>query len=112
MINQPIHPHFRDSSGQSERRLWASILLSIVHDLCAPHRNLRARTDAERWVGRYPSADFREVVSLAGFDPQATWERLSTMAALPFEERIWVRDTATQLRSERLKKHSDEEQAA
>ena len=112
MTDQPMHPLCCDSSGQPERRLWASILLSMVHDLCAPHINFRARQDAERWIGPFPSADFRQVVSLAGLDPQATWDRLSAMAALPFEDRTWVRDNATQVKKERRKTRIVEECAA
>ena len=101
-----------DVISKAERRLWAPVLLSIVHDLCAPHRNFRDRQDAERWVGTYPSSDFREVVSLAGLDPQATWDRMRAMSALPFEDRIWVRDNATQVKSERRKTRNGEELAA
>jgi tetratricopeptide (TPR) repeat protein len=103
MSDQLINPPSYDFSGQPERRLWESILLSMVHDLCAPHKNFSARQNAERWIGSYPSADFRQVVSLAGLDPQATWDRLSAMAALPFEDRTWVRDNATQVKNERRK---------
>ena len=112
MTDQPVHPLCCDGTGHPERRLWASILLSMVHDLCAPHRNFRARQDAERWIGPFPSADFRGVVSLSGLDPQATWDRLSAMAALPFEERTWVRDTATKVKSERRTSRNVEERGA
>lgn len=97
-----------DATSKAERRLWATVLLSIVHDLCAPHRNFRDRQTAERWVGTYPSSDFREVVSLAGLDPQATWDRLNAMAALPCEDRTWVRDNATQVKRERRKTRIEE----
>jgi hypothetical protein len=103
---------FWDRTAQAERRLWASVMYSMVHDLCAPHKNYRARQDAERWVGQYPSADFCEVASLAGLDPQATWDRMSAMAAMPFEERVWVRDTAAQVKSERRKASINDECAA
>lgn len=101
-----------DVTSKAERRLWATVLLSIVHDLCAPHRNFRDRQTAERWVGTYPSSDFREVVSLAGLDPQATWDRMNAMAVLPFEDRIWVRDNATQVKRGRDKTRIDEGLAA
>jgi hypothetical protein len=99
--------NFWDHTAQAERRLWASVMYSMVHDLCSPHKNYRARQDAEGWVGPYPSADFREVASLAGLDPQATWDRMSAMAELPFEERSWVRDSAAQVKSERRKGNID-----
>jgi hypothetical protein len=111
MTDQPMHPLCCDNTGHPERRLWATILLSMVHDLCAPHRNFRARQDAERWVGPFPSADFREVASLAGLEPQATWDRMSALAALPFEDRNWVRDNATQVKKERRRSHNKEERA-
>ena len=101
-----------DPTAQAQRRLWASVLHAIVHDLCAPHRDHRARRDAERWVGEFLSADFREVTTLAGLDPQAAWDKLSKIAALPHADRPWVRDVSVQARAARRKRATQEKAVA
>ena len=88
---------------EGEQVLWAHVLLTQVRDLCARHGEFHARRDAERWVGDYPSVDFRAVVSLAGLDPQAVWERLHAMRALPVDERPWLVDIAHTVDRERRK---------
>ena len=108
MSEQRISQFVFDPTAKAERNLWASVLHSIVHDLCAPHRDFRARRDAERWVGEFLSADFREVTSLAGFDPQAVWDKLSKIAVLPHEDRPWVRDVSVQARAARRKQKNHE----
>ena len=108
-MSEQRHSQFEfDPTAQAQRRLWASVLHSIVHDLCAPHRDYRARQDAERWVGEFLSADFREVTSLAGFDPQAVWDKLSKIAAVPHEDRPWERDVSVQARAARRKQKNHE----
>ena len=104
MSEQRYSQFMFDHSADAERRLWASVLLSIIHDLCAPHRDFRARQDAERWVGEFLSSDFREVTSLAGFDPEAVWKNLSKIGALPHEDRPWIRDFSGQVKNERKNK--------
>ena len=54
-----------------ERRLWASVLLTQVDDLCAG--NPAVRSEAAAWFGR---RDFGEVCHLAGLDPDAVRDRL------------------------------------
>lgn len=106
MSEQRISQFRFDPDANAERDLWASVLHAIIHDLCAPHRNFRARQDAELWIGVFPSSDFREVTSLAGFDPDAVWDHLSKIADLPYEGRPWVRDVSTQVRQVRRKVNS------
>ena len=57
----------------------------MVHDLYIG--SPRERTDAERWVGTYPSADFKEVVTLAGLDPVSVFDRLRAVCLIPHGER-------------------------
>ena len=81
--------HRTDPSGQAELALWQNVLLSVVVDLCAQGgRHKDARITAERWVGNYPSRDFRLVCILAGFEPEAVWPMLRRLAKLPAEERL------------------------
>lgn len=71
-----------------EHQLWATVLLTVVHDLCATSPfNWKEQREAERWVGSFPSRDFREVVSLAGLDPDAVWERLNLICTTPARSR-------------------------
>ena len=112
MSEQRISQFAFDPAARAERNLWGSVLHAIVHDLCAPHRNFREGQDAERWVGAFPSADFCHVVSLAGLDPQAAWDNLSKIAALPHEDRPWVRDVSVQARAARRKQVNQEKASA
>ena len=81
--------HRTDPSGQAELALWQNVLLSVVVDLCAQGgRHKAARITAERWIGDYPSRDFRQVCTLAGFEPEAVWPMLRRLAKLPAEERL------------------------
>lgn len=101
-----------DRTSRAEQKLWATVLHSLVHDICAPHRDPFARRDAERWVGEYPCSDFREVTSLAGFDPDAVWEKLSKIIALPHEDRRWVRDVSVQARADNRSLNKQKKDAA
>lgn len=112
MSQQRISQFAFDPAARAERSLWASVLHAMVHDLCAPHRNFRARQDAERWVGAFPSADFCHVVSLAGFDARAAWDNLSKIAALPHADRPWVRDVSKQAGDGRRKQAIQEKAVA
>ena len=81
--------HRTDPSGQAELALWQNVLLSVVVDLCAQGgRHKFARITAERWIGDYPSRDFRQVCTLAGFEPEAVWPMLRRLAKLHVEERL------------------------
>lgn len=71
--------------AEAERNLWASVLLAMVHDLYVG--SPRERTDAERWVGTFPSADFKLLVSLAGLDPISVFDRLRHVCLIPHDER-------------------------
>ncbi len=71
--------------AHAERSLWVSVLLAMVHDLHVG--NYKDRTDAERWVGTFPTADFTLVVTLAGLEPDSVWERLRHVCAMTTKER-------------------------
>jgi hypothetical protein len=101
MSEQRISQFAFDPTARCERNPWTSVLHAVVHDLCAPHRDVNARRDAERWVGAFPSSDFRVIATLAGFDPDAVWDKLSKVAALSHDRRPWVRDVLVQVRSDR-----------
>jgi|TARA_R100000935_G_scaffold38432_1_gene59648 hypothetical protein len=54
-----------------ERQLWRHVLYAVFFDLeSASEHNFQNRVFAERWVGNYPSRDFRMVCDLAGLDPE------------------------------------------
>lgn len=74
-----------------ERQLWATVLLTMVHDLCSSNSmDWDKQREAERWVGSFPSRDFKIVVSLAGLDPDSVWERLSAICATPARKRKYI----------------------
>ena len=53
-----------------EQGIWRAVLVRMIRDLMSPSYACASdRTDAERWVGAWPSADFRSVCELAGFEP-------------------------------------------
>ncbi len=57
-------------SESPERQLWRHVLYAVFADLESSSEHVRQnRSFARRWVGRYPSKDFRMVCDLAGFDP-------------------------------------------
>jgi hypothetical protein len=57
-------------SKSPERQLWRHVLYAVFSDLESFSEHLREnRSTARRWVGKYPSKDFRMVCDLAGFDP-------------------------------------------
>lgn len=63
-----------------ERRMWAAALWQAVTDLASSSEYARAdREDVVRWIGSYPSRDFRDVCSMAGFDADAVHERLKNL---------------------------------
>lgn len=54
----------------AEQRLWQHVLLAILSDLqSSSDQTVRDQSFARRWVGQYPSRDFRMVCDLAGLDP-------------------------------------------
>ncbi|WP_143155535.1 hypothetical protein [Loktanella atrilutea] len=57
-------------SESPERQLWRHVLYAVFSDLESSSEHVRQnRIFARRWVGKYPSRDFRMVCDLAGFDP-------------------------------------------
>lgn len=58
-------------SESPERQLWRHVLYAVYSDLNLPGENIRQDcSSARRWVGTFPSSDFRMVCDLAGFDPE------------------------------------------
>lgn len=72
--------------------LWRRVLLGVVNDLCGVGVDRAGLQEAERWVGKWISTDFREVCELAGVDPGRTHAELSALIPLsPRERRAEVR---------------------
>ena len=64
-----------------EQNLWQSVLLRVVHDLLHSKSTLeRDFEDAYRWVGNYPSRDFRMVCTLAGLEADFVHPRIKSLA--------------------------------
>jgi len=58
-----------------EQRLWQQVLLTLLTDLSSPIISPESRQNQEyarRWVGTYPSRDFRMVCELAGLEVEPT----------------------------------------
>ena len=72
------------------RRLWQSVLLNVFRDLCAKGDSAfayNARMMAQRWVGDFPSRDFKMVCDLCGFEPAATHMRMMEITRMSLLER-------------------------
>ena len=84
-----IHARFSlpHVEGHSCRLLWSAVLISVLRDLCAGGYRSRERRDAERWVGDFPTKDFKTVCQLADLDPGRVHEWLSGLIPLPIGER-------------------------
>ena len=84
-----IHAHFSlpHVEGHSCRMLWSAVLISVLRDLCAGGYRSRERRDAERWVGDFPTKDFKTVCQLADLDPSQVHEWLSGLIPLSIDER-------------------------
>ena len=64
----------------SYSEMWQAVLYRVVQDLTndSNHAFEDFRT-AQRWVGDYPSKDFREVCTLAGIEPDFLHPKLLRM---------------------------------
>ena len=70
------------------RDLWATVLTLVIRDLASGSvKGGVDRMDAERWIGQYPSQDFRYVVTNAGFDPKTVWRWCRNFMMLPLAAR-------------------------
>lgn len=69
------------------RTLFRRVLLTVVLDLCGTGVCRAELREAERWVGRWMSRDFREVCDLAGVDPGRTHAELRALLPLAPRER-------------------------
>jgi hypothetical protein len=65
----------------AEQRLWQHVLLAILSDLQSSSEQAhREQSFARRWVGPYPSRDFRVVCDLAGLDPDCVHRHFKRIA--------------------------------
>lgn len=64
----------------SYSEMWLAVLNRVVQDLTndSNHAYEDFRT-AQRWVGDYPSKDFKEVCALAGIEPDFLHPKLLRM---------------------------------
>lgn len=75
----------------AEQRLWQHVLLAIMGDLqSSSEQMLRERSFARRWVGMYPSRDFRMVCDLAGLDPDGVHRHFRRIADVERSNRSGV----------------------
>jgi len=71
-----------------EQEIWQAVLVRLVRDLMSSgYSNASVREDAERWVGSFPSSDFRMVCLLAGYDHLRVHRVLKSTCAIAPEER-------------------------
>jgi len=71
-----------------ERDIWQAVLIRVIRDLCPNgYSGHQDRLSAERWVGTYPGADFRQVCTLADIDPDCAHRFFLALCALPVGER-------------------------
>ena len=71
------------------QRLWRAVLVQVLKDLArntARSRNIRI--EAERWIGTYPSSNFRFVCFNAGLDPACAFDWFRTICDAPVDERL------------------------
>ena len=67
--------------------LWRRVLLGVVNDLSDVGVHPAVVREAELWVGKWISTDFREVCELAGVDPDRTHAELGALLPLSPRER-------------------------
>ena len=87
------------------RRIWRMALLQAVRDLCTVGTSAATpslRTAVERWIGLWPSRDFRTVCELAGIDFRRVHAALRQLADIPPESRraAWFAAARTENTSE------------
>ena len=96
--NRSVESAYSYRAASPETLLWQAVLLTQVRDLFHiqvwehPSRGqvtLKSKhcVDAENWIGRFPSQNFKTVCTLAGFEARAVHDRLIRIMALPDAER-------------------------
>lgn len=81
--------------------LWQTVLNHVIAELKDGPISYEPndRIIAERWIGSFPSKDFREVCTLAGINPDATHKCLKKLIQREREKRAGKReDRKTELR--------------
>lgn len=83
------------------RIVWQAVIVRVIRDLVAVgHANASLREDAERWVGAFPSTDFRMVFECAGVDHLSAHRVLKAACALPAAQRqVFLDENDTPKRS-------------
>lgn len=74
---------------QGESNLWAAVLLQAIKD--ATNNKGVTYLDhehAKRWLGPFPSKDFRFICNMIGIDPDAAHERIKYKLNLVRDECI------------------------
>lgn len=91
-MSVPLSHIFGTSRASPEASLWSNVVVIAVRDLCRDGwEGAKTRKDVENWIGTYPTRDFKLVASLAGFEPDALWERMSWLMSLPTVDRYeWL----------------------
>lgn len=65
-----------------EKSLWQAVLWRAAQDIAGAKDPFdRDFENVARWVGNYPSRDFKEVCSLAGFEYDFVHPKLKSMIA-------------------------------
>lgn len=65
----------------AEQCLWQHVLLAILSDLQSSSEHAHwGKISARRWVGLYPTKDFRMVCDLAGLDPDYLHQQFRRVA--------------------------------
>ena len=59
--------------------LWVAVLFRLVQDLRSPSYS-REWQEARSWIGAFPSGDFREVCTFAGYEPDYLHPKLVRLA--------------------------------
>ena len=70
------------------QNIWVSVLVQVARDLTrGPQRQSGHTAMAERWIGTYPTRDFRDVCTLAGLEPSASHAWFRRLCDASFEDR-------------------------
>lgn len=74
-------------AGLHDQRLWRAVLARVVRDVLEVGCKREDRIEAERWIGAYPSSDFRQVCELSGYDHRLTFAVLKSICEMPVASR-------------------------
>ena len=88
---------------KASKLLWQSVVMVALRDLCNSHPlKEENRQGVERWIGVFPSADFREVCLLAGLDARKAHIAFRGLCQKPPKHRSeWLRTLNYRVSAER-----------